>query len=203
MIAVPAARYLADFGADGDVRASRAGAGAPIQNDSATAAAKVDEAFARGIDDGRAAAESEFEAKLEEQKAEFATQLAAERQEWAAATGGELANRLLAAVQEFESRVADTTARILKPFLAAGLHRQAIEELRSSLDMLMANDSGVSLSISGPADVLEALRGQLAGKAATVSYTPSDDCDVRIVAGPAVLETRLKGWMAKLDEATR
>jgi hypothetical protein len=203
MIAVPAARYLADFGADGDVRASHAGGGAPIQNDSATAAAKVDEAFARGIDDGRAAAESEFEAKLEEQKAEFAAQLAAERQEWAAATGEELANRLLAAVQEFESRVADTTARILKPFLAAGLHRQAIEELQSSLDMLMANDSGVSLSISGPADVLETLRAQLAGKPASVSYTPSDDCDVRIVAGPAVLETRLKGWMAKLDETTR
>lgn len=203
MSAVPAARYLADFGADGDVGASRAGGGTPIRNDSATAAAKVDEAFARGIDDGRAAAESEFEAKLEEQQAEFAAQLAAERQEWAAATGEELANRLLAAVQEFESRVAETTARILKPFLAAGLHRQAIEELQSSLDMLMANDSGVSLSISGPADVLETLRAQLAGKPATVSYIPSDDCDVRIVAGPAVLETRLKGWMAKLDEATR
>ena len=84
-----------------------------------TAAARIDEAFARGIDDGRAAAESEFEIKLEEQRAEFAAQLAAERQEWVAATGEELANRLLAAVQEFESRVAETTARILKPFLAA------------------------------------------------------------------------------------
>jgi len=203
MIAVPAARYLADFGADGDAPAPHAGSGALVKNDSVTAAARIDEAFARGIDDGRAAAESEFEIKLEEQRAEFAAQLAAERQEWVAATGEELANRLLAAVQEFESRVAETTARILKPFLAAELRRQAIEELQSSLDMLMATDSGVSLSISGPADVLEALRGQLSGKTATVTYTPSDDCDVRIVAGPAVLETRLKGWMAKLDEATR
>jgi hypothetical protein len=203
MIAVPAARYLADFGADGDARAPHAGSGAPVKNDSATAAARIDEAFARGIDDGRAAAESEFETKLEEQRAEFAAQLAAERQEWAAATGEELANRLLAAVQEFEGRVAETTARILKPFLAAELRRQAIAELQSSLDMLLATDSGVSLSISGPADILEALRGQLSGKTATVTYTPSDDCDVRIVAGPAMLETRLKGWMAKLDEATR
>ena len=203
MSAVPAARYLPDFGADGDARAPHAGGSAPVRNDSAAAAAKIDEAFARGIDDGRAAAESEFDVKLEEQKAEFAAQLAAERQEWATATGEELANRLVVAVQEFEGRVAETTARILKPFLAAGLHRQAIEELQSSLDMLLANDSGVSLSISGPADVLEAVRAQLAGKAAAVSYTPNDNCDVRIVAGPAVLETRLRGWMAKLDEATR
>ena len=106
-------------------------------------------------------------------------------------------------MQEFEGRVAETTARILKPFLAAELHRQAIAELQSSLDMLMATDSGVSLSISGPADVLEALRQQLSGKTATVTYTPSDDCDVRIVAGSAALETRLKDWMAKLDEAMR
>ena len=139
MIAVPAARYLADFGADGDARAPHAG-GAPVKNDSVAAAARIDEAFARGIDDGRAAAESEFETKLEEQRAEFAAQLAAERQEWAAGTGEELANRLLAAVQEFESRVAETTARILKPFLAVELRRQAIEELQSSLDMLMATN---------------------------------------------------------------
>ena len=203
MSAVPAARYLTDFGADGQARAPLAGSSAQIRNDSAAAAVKLDEAFARGVDDGRAAAESEFEAKLEEQKAEFAAQLAAERQEWAAATGEELANRLLAAVQEFEARVAATTARILKPFLADALHSQAVAELQASLNMLLATDTGVSLSISGPADVLEALRQQLEGRTATVTYTPSDDCDVRIVAGPAVLETRLKSWMEKLDEATR
>jgi hypothetical protein len=202
MSAVPAARYLADFSTDGDRRSPHAG-GRPAEADSAMAAAKVDEAFARGIDDGRAAAESEFEAKLEEQRAEFAEQLATARQEWAAGAGEELANRLLAAVQEFEKRVAETTARILKPFLSVELHRQAVAELQASLGTLMATNQGVSLDISGPADVLEALRQQLSGKVASVTYTPSDDCDVRIVAGPATLETCLKTWMTKLDEATR
>ncbi|NJO34038.1 MAG: hypothetical protein HC869_13745 [Rhodospirillales bacterium] len=99
--------------------------------------------------------------------------------------------------------MAETTARILKPFLATELHRQAVAELQVSLGTLMAADQGISLDISGPADVLEALRQQLSGKAVRVTYTPSDDCDVRIVAGPATLETCLKSWMAKLDEATR
>ena len=124
---------------------------------SSTAAAKLDEAFARGVDDGRAAAEAEFEARLEEQRTEFDARLAAERQEWATSIGEELANRLLAAVKEFEGRVAETTARILKPFVAAEFHRQAIAELRASLDALLATDSGVSLEISGPEDVLEIL----------------------------------------------
>jgi hypothetical protein len=201
MSAVPAARYLTDFGAGGDARTQHAG-GVPVKNDS-TAAAKLDEAFARGVDDGRAAAEAEFEAKLGEQRTEFDAQLAAERLEWATSIGEELANRLLGAVKEFEGRVAETTARILKPFVAAEFHRQAIAELRASLDALLATDSGVSLGISGPADVLEILRQHLSGKTAAVIYTPSDDCDVRIAAGQATLETRLKDWMAKLDEATR
>ena len=200
MSAVSAARYLTDFGAAGDARAQHAGAS--VKNDT-TAAAKLDEAFARGVDDGRAAAEAEFETKLEEQRAEFDARLAAERQEWATSIGEELANRLLGAVKELEGRVAETTARILKPFVAAEFHRQAIAELQASLDALLATDSGVNLDISGPADVLEVLRQHLSGKTATVTYTQSDDCDVRIVAGQATLETRLKDWMAKLDEATR
>jgi hypothetical protein len=200
MSAVPAARYLTDFGAGGDARAQHAGVS--VKTDT-PAAAKLDEAFARGVDDGRAAAEAEFEAKLEEQRAEFDAQLAAERQEWATSIGEELANRLLGAVKEFEGRVAETTARILKPFVAAEFHRQAIGELQASLDALLATDSGVSLGISGPADVLEVLRQHLSDKTATVTYTQCDDCDVRIVAGQATLETRLKDWMAKLDEATR
>jgi hypothetical protein len=201
MSAVPAARYLTDFGAAGDGRAPHAGS---MQAKSeSTAAAKLDEAFARGVDDGRAAAEAEFEARLEEQRTEFDARLAAERQEWATSIGEELASRLLAAVKEFEGRVAETTARILKPFVAAEFHRQAIAELRTSLDALLATGSGVSLDISGPEDVLEVLRQHLSGKMAAVTYTPSDDCDVRIAAGQATLETRLKDWMAKLDEATR
>ena len=201
MSAVPAARYLTDFGAAGDPRAPHA-ASMQAKSDS-TAAAKLDEAFARGVDDGRAAAEAEFEARLEEQRTEFDARLAAERQEWATSIGEELANRLLAAVAEFEGRVAETTARILKPFVAAEFHRQAIAELRASLDALLATDSGVSLDISGPEDVLEILRQHLSGKMAAVTYTTGDDCDVRIAAGQATLETRLKDWMAKLDEATR
>ena len=200
MSAVPAARYLTDFGAGGDGRVQHAGVS--VKND-IMAAAKLDEAFVRGVDDGRAAAEAEFETKREEQRAEFDAQLAAERQEWATSIGEQLANRLLGAVKEFEGRVAETTARILKPFVAAEFHHQAVTELQASLDALLATDSGVSLGISGPADVLEVLSQHLSGKIATVTYAPNDDCDVRIVAGQSTLETRLRDWMAKLDEATR
>ena len=199
MSAVPAARYLADFGAGADQRPVRAGG--TDASKAENAAAKLEEAFARGLETGRAEAHAEGEAKLEEQRNEFAEQLAAARAEWAASIGEELGNRLGAALTEFESRVAETTARILKPFLAEELHRQAVAELQGNLESLLATDSGAALAISGPEDLLDALRQQLAGRATNVTYAPNDECDVRIVAGQATLETQLKGWLAKLDEA--
>jgi hypothetical protein len=51
--------------------------------------------------------------------------------------------------------------------------------------------------------VLEAIAVQLADKTITVTYVPSEDCDVKIVAGPATLETCLRGWMDRLEELTR
>jgi hypothetical protein len=201
MSAVPAARYLADFGAGADGRPLQARGGVPSKDEST--AAKLEEALARGLEQGRAEAAAEYEAKLEEQRSQFADELAAARAEWAASVGEELGNRIGAALAEFEGRVAETTARILKPFLAEALHRQAVAELQANLESLLATDSGAAIAVTGPADVLDALQQQLSGRATNVTYTPSDDCDVRVVAGQATLETQLEGWLAKLDEAVR
>lgn len=201
MSAVPAARYLRDFGVDGDIGSVPAGVAEAGRNASAAAATKVDEAFARGVQMARAAAEAELEVKMEEQRNLFAEQLAAERETWATGTGEGLANSLLTGLQELETRIAETAARILKPFVAGEVHRQAIAELQASLDVLVSTDSAVSLHISGPADILQVLEEQLAGKTLAVTYAPNDDCDVRIVAGQAMLETRLKAWMAQLEGA--
>ena len=202
MSAVPAAHFLADFGADGDIAPVPAGASAD-KTGSTGAAAKLEESYSRGLLNGRAMAQTQFNARLAEESAKFAAQVKAEREKWAAETGEALANRLAEAMAGLEARVADTTARILKPFLKVELHRQAIAELQVSLDVLVSTDPGVSIHITGPEDVVEALRAQLAGKAQTVTCVASDDIDVKIVVGPATIETCLKGWMDKLEEATQ
>jgi len=200
MSAVPVARYLADFGADDGIAGAQRGGGEAAKN---VGAAKLDEAFARGLEAGKAAARAELEVKLAEQRSASAQRLAAERQAWAEGTGEKLAKGLLVSLQELESRIAETVARVLKPFVADRLHAQAIAELQASLDMLASTASGTGLHISGPADILQALRERLAGKNVSATYAPSEDCDVRIVAGQTVLETRLQEWRAKLDEVMR
>jgi flagellar biosynthesis/type III secretory pathway protein FliH len=201
MSAVPAARYLTEFGIEGATGAI--GPGDANGSPKATARDKLEEAFARGVESGRAATQEETEAKLAGQQTLFAKRLELERQKWAIGTGDKLATTLARGLLDLESRIADSVARVLRPFLEAELHRQSIAELQSSLGALVATEAGVSLQISGPADVLDVLRTQLKDKKPPAVFEVTDDSDVRIVAGQAVLETHLKDWMGKVEEAMR
>ena len=201
MSAVPAALYLTEFGIEGTAGSIGSGDASGVRESAARD--KLEEAFARGVESGRAAAQEETEAKLAGQQTLFAKRLELERKKWAIGTGDKLATTLAKGLRDLEARIADTTARVLRPFLEAELHRQSIAELRSSLGALVATEAGVSLHISGPADVLDVLRTQLKDKNPPAVFEVIDDSDVRIVAGQAVLETHLKDWMGKVEEAMR
>lgn len=203
MSALPAAQFLPDFGADADTARLQADGVKGEKTAAASAAAKLEESYSRGVLAGRAAAQGQYNTKLEGERTAAAAKLVAERQNWAAETGGALAKRLQTSMRELEAQVADATARILKPFLQTELHRQAIAELQANLNVLLSADSNVSIQISGPADVLEAFRAQLEEKAIAATYVQNDSCDVKIVAGQAMLETCLWTWMNKLEEAVR
>src|SRR5262249_26224397 len=118
-------------------------------------------------------------------------------------TGQMLVDHLDASLQALKTDIAETAGRILKPFVQALVHRLAIDELHVSLDALVSMDNGVSLHISGPGDILEALQVRLSERALAVTYPPTDGPDVKITAGQATLETCLKSWMEKLEEAVR
>ena len=196
MNALPVASYLANFGVDSAVPASRP--------DSAAAAAaieaQVESAYANGFESARAASRAELERKLEEQRIAYDARLAHERGVWVSQVSSELANRLNSRLGELQTDIADAVARILLPFLAADLRRQSMTSLQAELTALLRDDAGIELTISGPEDLLEALRQQLAGRAKAV-YQPSESVDVRITAGRTVIETRLGMWLTKMQEA--
>jgi hypothetical protein len=203
MNAVPAADFLTDFSIGGDLAPAAVDRAQPQDANAAGMAAKLEEAYGRGLLTGRATAQAQFNTKLNEQRTTFVAELAAERLKWASEVGETLATQITVALADFETRVAETTARILKPFLEAELRRQAVAELRAGLNGLVTADPSVSLHITGPPDVLEMLAAQLAEKAITAEYVASEDCDVKIVAGPAALETCLRHWVDRLEEITR
>jgi hypothetical protein len=193
MTAIPLARFLVDFETDGD----RAADGVRAE---ASAGVRAAESHARGFAEGKAAAEAEFAAKLEAQHQDFEQRLAMARQGWAAAEGNALGEALLHVVSELETRLAETTARILRPFLEAKIREAAIAELVTTIGAILARDKAAQVEITGRDDLLDVVRTRLAGKV-QATYASSEAADIRVTIDQTVLETRLGAWMAAIDEA--
>jgi hypothetical protein len=163
------------------------------------AADPVDEAYVRGVEDGKAAVEAEFAARLEAQKETFERDLVATRESWGLEQGALIAEQIQTAIGDMEGRITDSTERVLRPFLGQAIRVQAIVDLRATLQELVGKNPGMTLEISGPEDLLAAVRAALPASIAAVSYVANDACDVQVKAGASILETRIAAWLDQIE----
>jgi hypothetical protein len=106
-------------------------------------------------------------------------------------------------LRTIEESIANSLANVLEPFLVAELRRQAIDELALIMRGLMSQEDGMTLEVSGPDDLLAALRERLAGDGLKVRFAAAEGSDVRVHADQTIIETRLGIWLAKVKEAAR
>lgn len=197
MSVVPAAPYLVDFSAK-DI-ASEVGEESPRPSSTVGGdsdwAERVEEAHARGIEEGRKAAEAETIARLEEQKAALEQGLATARMSWCEEQGPRIAEQIGMAVRDLEDRIAESVERVLRPFLAEAARDEAIRQLRAIVEELIATNPGITLEISAPEDLLSTVRASLSASVVTVSYVVNEACDVQLKAGASIIETRIAAWL--------
>jgi hypothetical protein len=204
---IPLSRVLLDFGAAQTVLPA-AGEGspmaaAPICDPADALIDKLDEAYARGLAAGRAAAEAEHAQKLAEAVARLGEQHAAERALWVSEQAEQLALRLTSAVEALEGRIADTVGRILTPFLGDELRRESVDALAESIGTLLSGGNPASLRITGPDDLLAALRERLGASPVAIDWQPSDRGEVTVCADDSVIETEIQGWLNRVAGARR
>jgi hypothetical protein len=154
----------------------------------------VEEAYARGLDEGRRASEIAAEARIEELKAAMDLSLAATRQAWCEEQGPQIAERITTAVRELEERVSQSVACVLRPFLAQAVREHAVGELRAVLQDLLNSTPEIALQVTGPEDLLAVVRASLPGLAA-VTYVAGESVDVEVKAGASIIETRIATWL--------
>lgn len=159
----------------------------------------VEEAYARGIEEGRLASDADAEARIEELKAGMERSLAATRQAWCEEQGPQIALAITSAIREMEDSVAQSVASVLRPFLAQAVREKAIGALRTLLQDLLASTPDVRLEVSGPEDLLAAVRASLPTQSA-VTYVASEGVDVQVKAGASVIETRIAEWLRETAE---
>ncbi len=162
-------------------------------------AERVAAAFLRGRNEGLDTARAEYQAKLSEAEAAFEERLAAQRSLWAGDEGAALGERIGLAFEALNFQVGDAVAAILSPFLDGALRARMVEELLRTLEKTLRGGRPASLKITGPEDLLAAVRTALGDSAAAIDFEATGDIDVRVVADSTVIETQLGAWLRQIS----
>ena len=131
-----------------------------------------------------------------------AAALAAARGEWAAGEGRAAAAGL-DAVSALRASLVDKVADVLRPLMARTLAERACGALGVALDQILEDPDQPCLTVSGPADLLEAIRVARAATpgrpdAPAIAYVVTAGPDVTVAARATHVETRLGAALAAL-----
>lgn len=204
----PVAEYLMQFGAQADVEPALDLCGevtiSPIwkqelEEDLETA---LESARESGRVVGFEAAQAEFEATLDRERKSFEERLAAGRQEWTRKEGERLSETLAAALRTMEESIAESVARVLRPFIVDSLRRQMLDQLVDHIATMIGNNEKILIKIAGPTDLLDSLRERLASIPVAIDYEPRDSVDVSVVSEQTAIETQLQAWIDLIDAET-
>lgn len=136
------------------------------------------------------------DARLLEQTIE--ARLTAARAEWTRAEAERLATQMKGAFAELDTRISTILADILTPFVGGALKARALNEMTNRLTTLLTK-SGPSptLTVSGPADLLRALRERL-GHPEGIAFVERCGADLQATSDDTVIETQLNAWATAL-----
>ena len=192
-MARPAADYLVHFGPQDGVEARNEIPSVDLCGDlleeqpgddpEAAFLAARENGFAEGI----ASANSEWEAKLAQERQAFEMRLATERENWAREEGEKLAEKIQAALAEIESNIAGCVARILKPMIIEATRAKIVGLLAENVGVLLRGQKCPTLAIAGPEDLVTALREKLSPLSAEFEYSLNKSIDVRVNVGETLI----------------
>lgn len=161
----------------------------------------IAEALERGRREALATARAEFERIRATDLVRYDERLLEERRRWTDEESDRIAKTFVGAFLELEGAIVASVARILTPFVSERVRRSALDEFSELLTALLAGEQLRTLTISGPEDLLEPLRGRLGAYAAAIEFRPGEGAEVRAVSGETIVETQIGAWTARLADA--
>jgi hypothetical protein len=89
-------------------------------------------------------------------------------------------------------------ANILRPFLSQLVIARVTESLVENLEVLFASRTRALFEVSGPQDMLDALREKFTARDVAFEFKPNDSIDIRVCVDDTIIETQLGAWMKAL-----
>jgi hypothetical protein len=201
---IPIAQYLNQFGRAEPTPADR------VHRDSvllrprvlstpADTEARVEEAYARGKMDGLEIARADAAAALSLEQTDREARENARRLAWQANEIGQFAEKIEGAMTAIEDRLAQSVARILKPFLVEERVKHITDALSENLSKILSRDTPALLKITGPEALLSVLRDQLSSQSVAVEYVAAEGLDVTIEANQTIIKSQLQAWIDHIE----
>lgn len=171
-------------------------------------AMRLQEAYARGHADGEAAERAVADIKIAELVADHERRIERERYELSDALAQRLIADFAAGFDRARETLVSRLTSILVPVLKRSITETTIFGLADELARILDGDGAISIHMRGPEKiitvVLEALNARLSvgsDVAEKIRVTFSDDAEIRVEYGDAVIETRLAEWLCRIEEA--
>lgn len=160
----------------------------------------VEDAYRRGSADAAAAAASRLETEIAAMRAQADDALAIARGQWSSEESKAIAALLDQGLADIEVRIAEKTARALRPFLRDRVREQAIAALCETLARMLHGRKTVTLEMSGPQDLVDAVMRRLnaEGGQRAISINVTDGTDIRVVCDETTIETQISLWAESL-----
>ena len=151
-------------------------------------------ARAEGRREGEALTAQAVQAAIAAEREAGAAALAEARQRWVDEESIALAHGFAEQVSALEAQLAQSLTRVLQPFLAEALQREAIRDLHATVSAIVADDRSGTLSVTGPADLVEALAKRLDLPPGRLVTASDGGPDLQIRMNGTVIETQLQAW---------
>jgi hypothetical protein len=156
---------------------------------------RLAEAYHRGVQEGLDAARGEAATARALERAELQKRAVVERLDFQMNEYAKLGEAISQSFAEIERRIADSVARILRPFLLVSITSRAVEDLTANLAKLSSSGHPPLLKISGPEPLLKVLKSRVADLAIEIEFTPNAQVEVKVEASHTTIATELGPWI--------
>jgi hypothetical protein len=154
-------------------------------------------------DEERSRARQELATALAAERQRFQDELTALRAEWARNEGAVIAARFEEAISAMEALLTRRVAGILGAFVPEAYRIQMVAELQEAIRTVASGMPSGAVLVSGPEDLLSAIRSGFGGQLDGVAFEISDAVDVTVVASDTRIETAFGPWAERLRDVLR
>lgn len=151
----------------------------------------------------REAARQQLEAALNAERERHQEEMAATREVWVQQEALQLSSQIVESFKNLESFLSDKVARILTPVIPSAIQQKALTEFNEILGTILSGETTSLMKVTGPDDLLSAIKSKFSVPGGVIEFVPSDDVEVTLIAGDTVVQTQFNSWSTRLQEALK